>query len=83
MFTNGSRFDSGAAGYAVHGKTANPGWESRTTWIQPRSVRCRMCSTGESTGGGGETPDGAGAGDHFHRCPGWIRRMVSEDLGQR
>jgi len=57
-FTDGSRLDDGAAGYA-----ANPGWVSKPTWDTTRRARCLSGSAGsgkrrgrwrEELGTGGE-----------------------------
>jgi hypothetical protein len=37
MFTDGSRLDSGVAGYQLNGRTDNHGWESRTTWVTTKT----------------------------------------------
>jgi len=41
MFTDGSRLEDGATGYAVVWKNGRPGWASRPTWATTRKPTMR------------------------------------------
>jgi hypothetical protein len=79
MFTDGSRLDSGAAGYAVT-------WQNGQRWVgiktymglQPGSLRCGVRRPRHGTGNCRKATDNTGEGHHIHRRPG---RRQAHGLG--
>jgi len=82
MYTDESRLDDGAAGYAVVWKNGQSRVGIKNPHgLQPRGLRRRMCRPRKGAGIGFEKTDYAGAGRDPHRRPATIRRMASEAPG--
>jgi len=69
MFTDGSRLDSGAAGYSVVWKWGpDLGGHRNSHRLQPGGVRCRARRSRKGAGIGFPEADNAGAGHGLYRC---------------
>jgi hypothetical protein len=70
VFTDGSRLDSGAVGYAVAWQEwAILGGHQYPHGQQPRSLRRGVRRIGTSSGDGGEATNDTGESHHFHQRP--------------